>query len=114
MRQRWWCASFFAFALASGALQKRFQLKDKFMKHASIALYTGLALLCLCGACSSAMAEPVLLPTVSVTAFELERQEIALQTTVVHVDKTNKTVTLKGPEGQEETIEVGGNLRDAS
>jgi len=66
------------------------------------------------GACSSVMANPTLLPATSVNAFELERQEIALQTTIVQVDQANKTVTLKGPEGQEETIEVGSNVRDLS
>jgi hypothetical protein len=66
------------------------------------------------GACSSVMAEPTVLPATTVNAYELERQDITLQTTVVQVDQANRTVTLKGPEGKEETIEVGDNVRDLS
>jgi hypothetical protein len=60
------------------------------------------------------MAAPITLPAVNVNAYELERQDIALQTTIVQVDQANKTITLKGPEGQEETIEVSGRVRDLS
>lgn len=84
------------------------------MKHASLAFCTGLALLCMGGACSSAMAAPITLPAVTVNAYELERQDIALQTTIVQVDQAKRTITFKGPEGEEETIEVSGSLRDLS
>jgi propanediol utilization protein len=63
-------------------------------------------------ACSGVMAAPIALPAVTVNAYELERQDIALQTTIVQVDRANNTITVKGPEGQEETLEVSGRVRD--
>lgn len=84
------------------------------MKCASIFLSMSVAALCIGGVWTSATAAPVSLPAVTVNAFELECQEVALQTTIVDVDQSNRTVTLMGPEGQEETIEVGGNVRDLS
>lgn len=51
------------------------------------------------------------LPGVSVTAYGLDRQEIALETTILNVDPIKNTVTVRGPEGREETVEVGADIR---
>jgi hypothetical protein len=99
---------------AQASCKSYLQREEKFMKHASLVFTAGMALLCVGAVGSSAIATPAMLPQVTVNAFELERQEIALQTTIVEVDKANKTVTVKGPEGQEETVKVSGSVRDLS
>jgi len=77
------------------------------MKHPFIAV-AGLLLLSI----GTASAAPITdLPGVSVTAYGLDRQEIALQTTILNVDPVQNTVTIRGPEGREETIEVGAQAR---
>jgi hypothetical protein len=70
----------------------------------------GLGLLSI-GTASAAPLAITDLPGVSVTAYGLGRQEIALQTTILNVDPVKNTVTVRGPEGREETIEVGAEAR---
>ncbi|WP_243048211.1 copper-binding protein [Dyella sp. RRB7] len=51
----------------------------------------------------------VTLPAVEVNAFSLEQHQASLHTTITQVDPAKRTITLKGPGGHEETVEVGSN-----
>jgi len=71
----------------------------------------GLALLSISTAWAAPSLDVTDLPGVSVTAYGLDRQEIALQTTILNVDPVKNTVTIRSPEGQQETIRVGAAAR---
>jgi hypothetical protein len=86
------------------------QHEEKIMKRTLIA-FAAIALLSV----STAWAAPNIvvtdLPAVSVTAYTLERQDIALQATILQVDPVKNTITLQGPQGREETVQVGADAR---
>jgi hypothetical protein len=84
--------------------------RGKIMKRTLIAI-AGMILLSIGTASAAPSLTITNLPAVSVTAYGLDRQEFALQTTILSVDPVKNTITIRGPEGQEETVEVGAEAR---
>ncbi len=56
--------------------------------------------------------EPAHTSTVSSTAHELGREEHTITATVVQVDPQTRFVTLRGPDGKEETVQAGPDVQN--